>query len=74
MAELGKLLLGLGAIFVVAGSLFLLAARMHWPLGRLPGDIAWHGKHGAVHLPITTCIVISVALTLIFYLISRLHR
>jgi len=74
MAELGKALLVLGAILIVAGGVLLLAARLGMPLGRLPGDFAWRGKNVQVYFPLGTSILISIVLTLVFYLLSRMRR
>jgi len=74
MNELGKTLLGLGLLLTVTGALLLLAGRIGLPLGRLPGDIAYKGKHVSVFFPLGTCILISVVLSAIFYLFSRFHR
>ena len=74
MVELGRTLVVLGAILLIAGLLFTFAGRLHLPLGRLPGDIEYRGKHTVFFFPITTCIVLSIILSLIFYLISRFHR
>jgi Protein of unknown function (DUF2905) len=52
----------------------MLAARFGLPLGRLPGDVAYRGKHVSVFFPIGTSILISIVLSLILYLISRFHR
>jgi Protein of unknown function (DUF2905) len=71
MNELGKLILGLGLLLVVIGAVLLLAGRIGVPLGRLPGDITYKSKHVTVYFPLVTCIVISVVLTLILYVISR---
>lgn len=71
MNQLGKLLFGLGLALVVIGGVLMLAGRVGLPLGRLPGDFVYRGKHATVYFPLVTCIVISVVLTLIFYLISR---
>ena len=71
MNQLGKLLLGLGLAMVVIGGVLMLAGRLGLPLGRLPGDFVYRGKHTTVYFPLVTCIVISVLLTLIFYVISR---
>lgn len=71
MNQLGKLILGLGLALVVIGGVLMLAGRMGLPLGRLPGDFVYRGKHTTVYFPLVTCIVISVVLTLIFYVISR---
>ena len=64
-------------ILVVAG-LILVAAGLLWPylarlgLGRLPGDIAIRGEHGGFYFPIVTCLVISLVLSLIFWLMGKL--
>lgn len=74
MAELGKLLLGLGVVLVIIGGGLMLAARMGLPVGRLPGDFAWRGKNVQVYFPLATSILISIVLTLVFYLLSRFRR
>jgi len=67
----------MGRILVIAG-IILVAAGLLWPylarlgLGRLPGDIAIRTEHGGFYFPIMTCIVISVVLSAIFWLIGRL--
>lgn len=71
MHQLGKLLLGLGLALVVIGGVLMLAGRAGMPIGRLPGDFVYRGKHAAIYFPFITCIVISVVLTLILYVISR---
>jgi hypothetical protein len=74
MTDLGKLLLVLGGVIVVAGAVLLLAGRFNLPLGHLPGDIVYRGKNAVFYFPLTTCIVISVVLSLIFWLFGRGHR
>lgn len=71
MTDLGKMLLLLGSVIVLVGAVLLLAGRLNLPLGRLPGDITYRGKSTVVYFPIVTCIVISVVLSLIFWLIGR---
>jgi Protein of unknown function (DUF2905) len=71
MAELGKLLLFVGGIIILIGAVLLLAGRFHLPLGRLPGDIVYRGKNTVFYFPIVTCIVVSVVLSLIFWLLGR---
>lgn len=66
-----------GAALAAIGALVWLAAgRGGLPLrfGRLPGDIAYQGKHGSFYFPIVTCILLSVALTLIIWLVQWLKR
>lgn len=74
MTELGKALLALGLLLLAIGSLLVLGGRMGLPLGRLPGDFAYRGKRVSVYFPLGTSILISIVLSLIFYLISRFHR
>jgi hypothetical protein len=74
MTELGKTILILGLILVVVGAILLFAGRIGLPLGRLPGDLAWRGKNVRVYFPLGTSILISIVLTVLFYLISRFRR
>ncbi len=74
MAELGKGLLGLGLLLILIGAVLLIAARFGLPLGLLPGDIAYRGKNVSFFFPLGTSILISVVLSVIFYLISRFRR
>jgi len=74
MSELGKALLGLGILLAVIGAALLLAARIGIPLGRMPGDISYRGKNVSVFFPLGTSILLSVVLSVVFYLISRFWR
>ena len=71
MSDLGRILIFLGIVLVVAGVVILGLARLHLPLGRLPGDITWRGRGWSVSFPITTCILLSVVITLVLWLIGR---
>lgn len=70
MGDAGKLLILFGAVLVIAGGLLMLAGRIPW-LGRLPGDIFYKGEHLTFYFPIVTCVLISVGLSLLFYLFRR---
>jgi hypothetical protein len=72
--ELGKLLLVVGVLLVGAGALLAFGARLPFRLGRLPGDIAYQGRHGSFYFPVVTCILLSIALTLIFWIINFFRR
>jgi len=74
VSELGKMLVGLGGILVIAGVVLILAGRTGLPLGRLPGDIIYRGKNTTVYFPLATSIVISIVLTIVMYLISRVKK
>lgn len=70
MPDLGKLLIVLGLLIVGAGVLVLLAGRLPW-LGRLPGDIDVQRDGFRFYFPLATSLLISVVLTLVFWLIGR---
>ena len=72
--ELGKLLLLGGIVLVVIGAFFAFGGRLPFRLGRLPGDIAYQGKNSSFYFPIVTCIVLSIALTLILWVINLFRR
>ena len=74
MNDLGRLLIGLGLVLLVAGALLLLLGRTGIPLGRLPGDISYRGKNLSVYFPLGTSILVSILLSLVFYLLSRFRR
>jgi hypothetical protein len=74
MADFGKVLVGIGALIVIFGVVLMLAGRANLPIGRLPGDIAYRGKHTSFYFPLTTSILVSIVLSLVLYLISRFSR
>jgi Protein of unknown function (DUF2905) len=74
MNDLGRLLIGVGLVLLIAGGLLLLLGRTGFPLGRLPGDISYRGKNLSVYFPLGTSILLSVLLSLVFYLLSRFRR
>ncbi len=74
MNELGKALIGLGVLIALVGVVLLFAGRVGLPLGRLPGDVAYKGKNVSVYFPLGTCILISVVLSALLYLLSRFRR
>lgn len=63
--------------FLITFGLVLLAAGLLWPLmqkiglGRLPGDIVIERENFRVYIPLGTSVVLSVVLSLIFWLINR---
>ena len=71
---IGRVLVLFGVVLVVLGGIMLLAGRAGVPLGRLPGDITYRGKNTVVYFPVVTCIVISVVLSLIFWLVAHFRR
>lgn len=64
-----KLLIILGASLIVLGLLWLAAERLG--LGRLPGDFVIGGERFKIYIPVASCIVLSVVLTIFFRLFGR---
>jgi len=69
MGDFGKMLIGLGALLVVTGLLFLVAQK--FGLGRLPGDIAIRRGNTSFYFPIVSSILASIVLTVILNLVLR---
>ncbi|MBZ5651614.1 MAG: DUF2905 domain-containing protein [Acidobacteriia bacterium] len=74
MSDLGKLLVLVGAVAILAGVALMLAERANIPLGRLPGDIVYRGKNTTFYFPLVTSILVSVVLSVVFYLIGRFRH
>jgi hypothetical protein len=72
--ELGRTLLLLGAFILLAGAFFYFGGKLPFRFGRLPGDIVHKGEHTTFYFPIVTCLVLSVGLSLLLWLLSRFRR
>jgi len=70
MGALGKMLILLGVLIVVIGLLLILGEKIPW-IGRLPGDIIIRKKNFTLYFPITTCIIISIILTFLFWIFRK---
>jgi len=74
LRELGRLLLILGGVVALVGALLYFGARLPFRLGRLPGDIVHRGEHTTFYFPVVTCLVVSVVISFLLWLISNLRR
>ena len=73
--QFARLLVMAGVFLVVLGLLVMLGSKVSFfGLGRLPGDIAYKGKHTVFYFPIVTCAILSGVLTLVFWLVAVLTR
>ena len=72
--ELGKFLLVAGVALAAAGALLMSGSKLPFRLGRLPGDIVVQGRNGGFYFPIVTCIVVSVVLTLLMWIVNFFRR
>ena len=70
MNDLGKLLLIVGLVIAATGVLLLSGFGKGW-LGRLPGDIHYTRDNFSFHFPIVTCLLVSVVLALIIWLLRK---
>jgi len=68
--ELGRILLGIGIILSIIG-LFLWKWGERIPLGRLPGDFYVQKPQMSFYFPLTTCLLLSVLITLVMWLVRR---
>lgn len=68
--QLGKFLIIVGMVISGLGLLLMLSGKVPW-LGRLPGDFYFKGKDFSFYFPLATSLLISIFLTLIFWLIGR---
>jgi hypothetical protein len=70
MAALGKTLILLGIVIILIGLGLLFAQKIPY-IGRLPGDIYVKKDNFTFYFPLGTCILISVVLSLIFWLFRK---
>ena len=70
MAGLGKILIAFGLLLVILGLLFSLGGKLPW-LGHLPGDIYIQRERFTFYFPLTTCLLISVIITVVLYFFRR---
>jgi hypothetical protein len=67
----GRALIVLGLMLVAAGVLVSVAGKLPLRLGHLPGDIRIQGRNSSFYFPLTTCILISLVVTVVMWLFRR---
>jgi len=70
MSDVGRALVIVGVVIAVVGIVLMLAGRVPW-IGRLPGDIYIRRGNWSFYVPLATSLLLSVVLTLLFWLIGR---
>jgi DUF2905 family protein len=70
VGDLGRILVVVGLVVIAVGVVMMALPRIPW-LGRLPGDINIERDGFSVHVPLVTCLVISLVATLILNLFFR---
>ncbi len=74
MQQLGRTLLLIGAVLIVVGAFLYFGGKLPFRLGRLPGDIVHRGRQSTFYFPLVSCLVISVLITLILWIINQFRR
>ncbi len=74
LRELGRTLLLLGGLLILIGAFFYFGGKLPFRLGKLPGDIVYRGEHTTFYFPIVTCLLLSAALSLLFWLVSYFRK
>ena len=70
--QIGKWLIAAGVVIILLGALMMLLGRVG--LFKLPGDLEFGSKNWRIYLPIASCIIISIILTVILWLINYFRR
>jgi hypothetical protein len=70
--QIGKWLIAVGIIVALLGAIVMLLGRIGF--FKLPGDLEFGSKNWRIYIPIVSCIIISIILTLILWLINYFRR
>ncbi len=73
MPALGKVLLLVGLVIAAVGLVLIFSDRVPW-LGKRPGDITIDKGNFRIYVPITTCILLSVVISLVLWVVSQLRK
>jgi hypothetical protein len=73
MLQTGRILIIIGAVFIIAGVFFILGGKLG-PLGHLPGDFIIKKNNVTFIFPLATSLLLSVGLTIVFYLIRYFNK
>jgi len=71
MNDFGKTLFVIGLAIAGLGALIWIVGKAGLPLGRLPGDIRIERDNFKFYFPVTTCLLISLVLTLLMWLLRK---
>jgi ribose/xylose/arabinose/galactoside ABC-type transport system permease subunit len=64
-------ILWLGLAIAALGLALMLLERANIPFGRLPGDFVWKGRRSTFYFPLTSSIIASLVLSILFWLFRR---
>ncbi len=74
MFEIGKSMIFIGLIIVLIGIVLTFSDKLPFSLGKLPGDIIYKKENATFYFPITTSIIISIVLSLLFTLFGKFFK
>jgi hypothetical protein len=74
LRETGKILIVVGIALAGVGALLAFSGKLPFRLGRLPGDIVYQGRNGSFYFPVVTCILLSVVLSLLWWVVNHFRR
>jgi hypothetical protein len=74
MSDLGRIFVYFGLLLAAIGLALIILNRFDIPLGRLPGDLSWRGRGWSFSFPLASSLLLSVVLSLLFWVIGRFHR
>ncbi|MBI1333020.1 MAG: DUF2905 domain-containing protein [Armatimonadetes bacterium] len=74
MESMGKIMMIFGGILLAVGFLLTFSQRLPFRFGRLPGDIAYEKNGVGIFIPFTSMILLSIVLSVIFWIVSRFNR
>jgi len=74
MNNLAKLLIIFGIISLLIGLFLLFIKKLPFNLGKLPGDIIIKKENFTFYFPLATSIIISIILSIIFWIISKFFK
>jgi hypothetical protein len=69
--HIGRTLIAIGAVLVIAGLLITLGARLPFRIGRLPGDFVYRSKHSVFYFPLMTSLLLSLLLSIVMWLVGK---
>ncbi len=69
--SIGRILIAIGLIVLIAGFIVSFGDRLPLRIGRLPGDIVIRAKNSVFYFPLVTCLLLSVVLSFILWLLGR---
>ena len=72
--EIGKVLILVGIVIFVVGILLTFVGKLPFQLGKLPGDIVYKKEGLTVYFPLTTSVILSLILSILFYLFEKIFR